>query len=90
MIAFVIDENLRLVFQPAEGGGMNDPVAVTLKRCSCRAFGLRKKPAPGIRGIYRVDRTGLCTKTDIRFHLNPASHSGDFPRSFGNATKVTH
>ena len=31
VIAFVVDEDLRLVFQAAEGGGVNDAVAVTLE-----------------------------------------------------------
>ena len=30
-IAFVIDEDLRLVDQPAEGGGMHDAIAVALE-----------------------------------------------------------
>ena len=31
VVAFVVDEDLRLVFQPAEGGGVDDAVAVALK-----------------------------------------------------------
>ena len=30
-VAFVVDEYLGFVFQPAEGGGMDDAVAVALK-----------------------------------------------------------
>ena len=33
IVTLVIDENLRLVFQLAKGGGMQDTVAVALKRC---------------------------------------------------------
>jgi hypothetical protein len=40
MIAFVIDENLGLMFEPAEGAGMDDPVAVARERCPRRAFRL--------------------------------------------------
>ena len=32
VLAFVIGENLRFAVQPAESRGMNQPVAVTLKR----------------------------------------------------------
>ena len=30
-VAFVIHENLRLVFKPTERGGVNDPIAVALE-----------------------------------------------------------
>ena len=44
VIAFVIDEHLGLVFETAEGGRMDDAVAVALERCSGRALGLGMKP----------------------------------------------
>ena len=34
IVTLVIDENLRLVFQPSERSGMQDAVAVTLERCA--------------------------------------------------------
>ena len=46
VIAFVADENLRLVLEPPKGRGMDDPVTVALERGSGRAFGLGiKSPA---------------------------------------------
>ncbi len=47
MIALVIDEDLRLVVQPAEGGRVQDAVAVAGERRARRARGLRVQPAPG-------------------------------------------
>jgi hypothetical protein len=38
-VAFVIDEDLRLVFEPAEGGGVDDAVTVALE-LAARAGGL--------------------------------------------------
>ena len=40
MVALVINEDLRLVFQAAEGAGMDDPVAVALKRRAVTAVRL--------------------------------------------------
>ena len=42
MVALVIDEDLRLVLEPPEGGGMDDPVPVALEL----AAGRRRRP-PG-------------------------------------------
>jgi hypothetical protein len=41
----MVDENLGLVLEPAEGGGMDDAIAVALKFCSPRRSGLRNAPA---------------------------------------------
>ncbi len=49
-IAFVVDEYLGLVFQAAEGGGMNDAVAVALEfgaRCGGR-FGMQRARGSGL------------------------------------------
>jgi hypothetical protein len=40
VIALMIDEHLGLVLEAAEGGGMDDPVAVALEGRARRAFGL--------------------------------------------------
>ena len=40
VVALVGDEDLRLVLQPAEGGRMDDAVAVALERRAGRAFRL--------------------------------------------------
>ncbi len=45
MVALVRDEDLRLVLQPAEGGRVDDAVAVALERRARRAFGLGMEPA---------------------------------------------
>ena len=42
VVALVGDEDLRLVLQPAEGGRMDDAVAVALERRAGRAFRLRR------------------------------------------------
>src|SRR5208282_5436205 len=49
VITLVIDEDLGFVFEPAEGGGMNDPVAIALKDGAHRMLSLGKFPpaAPG-------------------------------------------
>ena len=44
MIALVIDEDLGLVLEPAEGGRMDDAVAVALERGPRRRLGLRHEP----------------------------------------------
>ncbi len=45
MVALVIDEDLGLVLQAAEGGGMDDAVAVALERRARRALRLGMKAA---------------------------------------------
>ena len=45
-IALVLDENLRLVFQPAEGRAVNDPVAVALETGPVSAFFFREVASP--------------------------------------------
>ena len=54
MVALVIDEDLRLVLEPAEGGGMDDPVPVALELAAGRRDGLGIEPAaalPRVAGI---------------------------------------
>jgi len=45
MVAFVIDEDLSLVLQPAKGGRMNDAVAVARIFAAVGMRGFRKPPA---------------------------------------------
>src|ERR1700752_180223 len=54
MVAFVIDENLRLVGQPAKGGRMNDAVAVALKRRSDRMLRLRIEAPASLLRLRRI------------------------------------
>ena len=56
IIALMLDEDLGLVFQPPEGRGMDDPVAVALKARAERAFGLGIEPAAAFRRIGRIGR----------------------------------
>ena len=51
MVALVVDEDLRLVLQPAKGVGMDDAVAVALERRAKRVFRLgMDAPARGRTG----------------------------------------
>jgi hypothetical protein len=56
MIAFVVDEDLGLVFQPAEGGAVDNPVAIALVGAAGRVFGLAYGPAAASRRIACVRR----------------------------------
>ena len=51
MVAFVVDKNLRLVDQPAECGGVNDPVAVALIDI---ARGTRRFPVKAAAALLRM------------------------------------
>jgi hypothetical protein len=87
VIAFVIDENLRLVFQPAEGDRMDDAVAVALERRARRAFAVGVKAAArlvGSRGVGR-ERRWKCKRAHAAF-------SAAFPRAalfFWLSTRVS-
>ena len=54
IVALMFDEDLCLVFQPAERARMNDAVAVALKAGTKGAFVLVVKPAPTVLGARRV------------------------------------
>src|SRR6185312_8108560 len=56
MIAFVIDEDLRLMGEPPERRGMNDPVAVPPESIARWARRLGVTPAPALRRIGRINR----------------------------------
>ena len=58
MIALVIDEDLRLVGQPAESGRMQDAVAVPGVERARRAWGLGHEAAPALALIHGVRRQG--------------------------------
>src|SRR5438093_10752112 len=53
MIARSVQENLGLVFQPAEGTGVNDPCSITLKFHAISMTWLRKFSATRIAGFLR-------------------------------------
>jgi hypothetical protein len=51
VIARAIEKNLRLVFEPAEGAGMNHAVAVALENIAVGVFGFGVSPPPA--SLYR-------------------------------------
>ena len=59
MIALVIDEDLRLVGQPAESGRMQDAVAVPGVKRARGAWRLGHEAAPALALIHGVRRQGL-------------------------------
>ena len=78
MVALMRDEHLRLVLQPAEGGGMEDAVAVALEG---RAVGrLRLRPAPAAPGR---GRGGIGRKR--RVHRRRPAAAAAFARPVGHA-----
>jgi hypothetical protein len=54
MIAFVIDENLGLVLEAAESRGVDDAVAIALKRRARWAFGLGHEAAAAFPGLGSI------------------------------------
>jgi hypothetical protein len=54
-IAFVVDEDLGLVHEPPEGGGMDDPVPVPVVLVAIGRRGLGETAAVG---LVRVDGVG--------------------------------
>ena len=56
MIALVVDENLRLVLEAAEGGGMDDAVAVALEGRARRACRFVHQPAATFCRIAGIGR----------------------------------
>ena len=58
MVALVMDEDLRLVGEAAEGGRMDDAVAVALEFGARRRRRLGDEPPGRARGIGRIGRAG--------------------------------
>ncbi len=56
VVAFVVDEHLGLVLEAAEGGAVDDPVAVALERAAQRALRLGVAAAAAALGIAGVGR----------------------------------
>src|SRR5262249_62089319 len=57
MVAFVIDQRLRLVAKPAKRGRMDEAVAITAEIAPGRARRLGPKPAARSVGVGRIRRT---------------------------------
>ena len=77
-IALVIYKDLGLVFQPAEGGGMDYAVAVALNHRPRRAFRLRMEPAAALLGA-----AGIGGKRRIRHMPQPNPGAERVQRRFG-------
>jgi len=73
MVALVEDEHLRLVLEAAEGGGMDDTVAIAAKRAAAPAWRLGDQPATALRGVGRVRRV-RCGHADG--HRTPCNFCG--------------
>ena len=58
MIALMEHEDLGFVLQPAERGGMDDPVAIPAERAAGLAWRLRKQPAAAAIGVTGIERAG--------------------------------
>ena len=54
VVAFIVDEDLRLVLETTKGGRMDDPVAVPLVDSAIRVFGGRIGPAAAVAAAHRV------------------------------------
>ena len=54
MVPLVVNENLRLVFQPTECAGVNDPVSVPLEDGSERIFLFREPSPTGLAAFYGI------------------------------------
>ena len=65
MVALVGDENLRLVLEPAEGGRMDDAVAVTLERRAGWAHALVEQAATAFCRIAGPGRARPVAETDV-------------------------
>ena len=65
VVALMRDEDLRLVLEPAEGGGMDDAVAVALERRAGRAFDLVAEAAARLRGIAGIGRARPVAEADV-------------------------
>ena len=72
VVALVRDEDLRLVLEAAEGGGMDDAVAVALERRARRALRLRRSRRPrGLRGIAGIGARAADSRSRCRRSLPP-------------------
>ena len=65
VVALMRDEDLRLVLQAAEGGGVDDAVAVALERRAGRALGLVLEAAARLRGIAGIWRPRAVAEADV-------------------------
>jgi hypothetical protein len=56
VVSLVRQENLSLIFHAAKRGRVNDPIAVTLKRCPIWVLLFREAPPPRLRRFRSIWR----------------------------------
>lgn len=78
MVPLVIDKDLGLILEAAEGGGMNDTVAVALEDRSKFVFFLRPLPSTRIPASHSVG-----SESPFLLNLDP------FPPLLLHETKIT-
>jgi hypothetical protein len=76
VVALVVHEDLRLVLEPAEGGAVDDAVAVALEGHAERVLVLGMHAAAGGRAVDGVGREELLLE---RRELRPRQHGGRVP-----------
>ena len=76
MVALVEHEDLGLVLEPAEGGRMDDAVAVAAEGAAALADGLGMEPAAALARIARITRAGHCASIaiDLMRRIGPAGN----------------
>ena len=79
MVALVEDEHLRLVGQPAEGGGMDDAVAVAAEIGAGRRRRLRAQPAAALGRVGRIGRARVLRPPWSALPLTPAAGALNYP-----------
>ena len=62
MVARAVEEDLRLVFEPAERAAVDDAVAVALEFGTQRVFRLGECASARVGGLLRVGREGFVLK----------------------------
>ena len=72
VVAFVEHEDLRLVSEAAEGGGMDDAVAVALERRACRRWRFQVEAPARSAGVGRVGRP-VAARLLAALHPSPFS-----------------
>ena len=77
VVALVIDEHLGLVFETAEGGAMNDAIAIALETGAHRMVGLGDAPSAAVFRQHRVGSEAACL--DLLKFSPSSQHRGGSP-----------
>ncbi len=79
VVPFVVYENLGLVFEAAEGGGMDDPVAIPLEGGTVIGFNIQISPPLGILATDAIGRERLVFEIlqplAVKIHGVPSSYA---------------